>query len=127
MHKFNLGLNKTLINDLRYSYGSSGKTIMDYVKMLNSDYNLNMDVDTLLKWFKDEGLFMLDKLGTKRDAYDYYYPKPAYVEKDEVNLFLSLRVGEFEETLITSYGHDRIIDNLLSDFCRLSLSKPVEF
>ena len=116
--KFNIGSSKELLS-IRYPLGVSAKTITEYVKYIREDYNLDIEVDQLLKWFRDEGLFHLDRLGTKHDAYDYYYPKKEFIENKHVGLFIVIAVGEFYEIQITPYGHDRIIPYLLKDFDQL--------
>ena len=118
MLKFNIGYSGVCINN-RYPLGGPAKTIIEYVKYIREDYNLNIEVDQLLKWFRSEGLFHLDKLGTKHDAYDYYYPKKEFTNLDYGTLFMVIKVGEFYEVLVTAVGHDRIITELLKGFDQL--------
>ena len=65
-------------------------------------------------------MFCLDRLGTKHDAYDYYYPKNEFIDGNKMGLFTVVKVGEFYEVLVTNYGHDRIISELLKDFDQLN-------
>jgi hypothetical protein len=116
MFKFNIGSDPHLLNEAKHGLPDVVFELPKYIEWLRSDYFIDIEVDTLLKWLRDEGLFMLDQLGTKHDAYDYYYPKPAFTSNGRSSLFKTITMGDFHEIFITPYGHDRIIEALLKDF-----------
>ena len=129
LHKENLAVNSRYANwsiedaptDDRWQQCDDGiKDIQDYVALLRSGFNINIDTGQYLRWLLHEGLVYKSYLSDGADNLAVYLPKDVFlnrffISRSSVNNGTITRV-----TAVTNEGHLATIEGLQKSFPQIT-------